>query len=37
MSGIFYSIGFFGAKYPCLVLIMCLTLTGIMSLGLYNL
>ncbi|CAD8070438.1 unnamed protein product [Paramecium primaurelia] len=37
MSGLFYNIGFFGAKYPCLVFVICMTVTGIMSLGLYNL
>lgn len=37
MSGVFYSIGYFGAKYPCLVFVLCLTVTGLLSLGMYNL
>ena len=37
MSGLFYNIGYFGAKYPCFVFVICMTITGIMSLGLYNL
>lgn len=37
MSGFFYKIGFFGARYPCLVTLICMTAIGIMSLGIYNL
>ncbi|KAM3130411.1 hypothetical protein pb186bvf_017510 [Paramecium bursaria] len=37
MAGIFYQIGYTGSKYPCLVVLLCVTITGILSLGIYNL
>lgn len=37
MFRVFYHIGYFGSKYPCFVFLICLALSGIMSLGLYNL
>lgn len=37
MSGVFYHIGYTGAKYPCLVFTLTLTITALLSLGMYNL